>query len=282
MQIKLEKLAACSALFLSLGASLGFSTATLAASASHSIEQISSQLAPSWKSMKPACVMALDIDTQMAVSDRLEFLDGQLVANRLNDHLSPLSSDKNKAWNNQVWGLREQLERSALSVEEREPLREYFFKLQTQTPNADRAKLVSEVQFMSEQLNITLRKELWKTCHALGFDAMPQEQLETAINQRWLKQKKKVTRQLNRELAAFYFYSFRQVQNLELAVLAKTAAELNPWVKSTSEAIETYFYQVRTQLLATNLKQDIAPVTTDETAFPNAQTWNPNASKSPF
>jgi hypothetical protein len=281
MPTKVDKIAVWSALFLSLSVSLGFSAASVAASASHSIEQVSSQLTPTWKSIKPACVMALDLDTQMAVSDRLEFLDSQLVANRLVNHLKPLSTDNNPAWKNPTWKLREKLERSALSVDERESLREYFFKLQTQTPNANRAKLVNEVQFMSEQLTLTLRKEIWKTCHALGFDAMPQEQLETAVNQRWLKQQAKVKKQLSRELAAFHFYSLRQVQNMDLAVLAKTSAELNPWVESTSAAIETYFYKVRTQLLATDLHQPAAPVS-DDASFPEVRTWNPNGSKADF
>lgn len=277
MQFQVGKLFTVGSLFVSLG----YSAISWSASASNSIEQLSSQVAPSWQSIKPACVMALDLDTQMAVANRLEFLDSQLIASGLNSHLAPLASDKNKAWKNQAWGLREQLEKSALSVEERESLREYFFKLQTQTPNADRAKLVSTVQYMSEKLNITLRKELWKTCHALGFETMPQEQLETAINQRWLKQSKKVKRQLNKELAAFYFYSLRQVQNMELAVLAKTAEQLNPWVDSTSEAVESYFLQLRSQLINTELRRVETEPTSDK-PFSNAPTWNPSANKSPF
>ena len=277
MQFQVGKLFTVGSLFVSLG----YSAISWSASASNSIEQLSSQVAPSWQSIKPACVMALDLDTQMAVADRLEFLDSQLIASGLNTHLVPLASDKNKAWSNQAWGLREQLEQSALSVEERESLREYFFKLQTQTPNADRAKLVSTVQYMSEKLNITLRKELWKTCHALGFETMPQEQLETAINQRWLKQSKKVKRQLNKELAAFYFYSLRQVQNMELAVLAKTAEQLNPWVDSASEAIESYFLQLRSQLNNTELRRVEIESSADK-PFSNTPTWNPSANKSPF
>lgn len=229
-------------------------TPSWASSAKDSIEQLSSQMAPMWKTIKPTCVMALDLDEQSMISDRLNFLDSQLIASNLINHLSPLAKDKNKAWSNQTWGLREQLERSALNPVERESLREYFFKLQTQTPNSDRAKLVADIQYMSEQLNLALRKELWKTCHGLGFHSMPQEQAETAINQRWLNQQKKVTHQLKQELGAFYFYSFRQVKNLELAVLARTAKELNAWVDSTVESIGVYFLNVRKQLLLTELK----------------------------
>jgi hypothetical protein len=251
-----------------------FSNSLWAASASHSIEQLSSQIAPMWRTIKPVCVMALDLETQSLVFDRLEFLDSKLIASGLTHHLSPLSRDKNKAWNNQSWRLREQLERSSLNVNERESLREYFFKLQTQTPSANRAKLVGQVQYMSEKLNLTLRKELWKTCHGLGFHSMPQEQSETAINHRWLQQENKVKHQLKQELGAFYFYSLRQVQNMELAVLAKTAKELNPWVDSTAAAIEKYFLQLRGQLLTKELKTETqAP--SQEKPFLNTDSWKP-------
>ena len=278
MSIRFTKAALITGLYLSSALA---SINAAAISASSSIDQLSSQVAPLWQSMKPACVMALDLETQGSIGDRLELLDNQLVANGLSNHLKPLAKDRNKAWNNQVWTLRETLEQSALTVEEREPLREYFFKLQTQTPNADRAKLVADVQYMSEQLNRALRKELWKTCHALGIETMAQEQLEAAVEQRWLKQAKKVNNQLNKELAAFYFYSFRQVQNMELAVLAKTAAALNPWVDATAESIEAYFLQLRGQLLETELKALAVQPVTDK-PFLQPKPWVPSNQKSPF
>lgn len=278
MSIRFTKAALITGLYLSSALA---SINAAAISASSSIDQLSSQVAPLWQSMKPACVMALDLETQRSIGDRLELLDNQLVANGLSNHLKPLATDRSTAWGNQVWTLRETLEQSALSVEEREPLREYFFKLQTQTPNADRAKLVADVQYMSEQLNRALRKELWKTCHALGIETMAQEQLEAAVEQRWLKQAKKVNNQLNKELAAFYFYSFRQVQNMELAVLAKTAAALNPWVDATAESIEAYFLQLRGQLLETELKALAVQPVTDK-PFLQPKPWVPSNQKSPF
>lgn len=278
MRIRFAKAALIAGLYVS-SALVSFNV--FAISASSSIDQLSSQVSPLWQSMKPACVMALDLNTQGSIGDRLELLDNQLVASGLSNHLKPLAKDRNTAWSNQVWTLRETLEQSALSAEEREPLREYFFKLQTQTPNADRAKLVADVQYMSEQLNKTLRKELWKTCHALGIETMAQEQLETAVEQRWLKQAKKVNNQLKKELAAFYFYSFRQVQNMELAVLAKTAAALNPWVDATAESIEAYFLQLRGELLATELKAMAVEPVTDK-PFLQPKPWAPSNQKSPF
>lgn len=258
-----------------------FTSSSWAVSASNTIEQLTSQLAPVWQAIKPSCVMALDLETQQGVMPRIAFLDRQLIASHLTAHLQPLAEDNHPAWSNQAWAIREQLERSALSLEDRESLREYFFKLQTQTPNAGRAKLVAEVQHMSEQLNITLRKELWKTCHALGFHSMPQVQMEAAVDQRWLKQSKKVSKQLNKELAAFYFYSLRQVENLELAVLAKTATELNPWVASTVQSIEAYFYQLRGNLLTTALADKAANSSVSE-PFPASRPWHPVPSQGPF
>jgi hypothetical protein len=240
------------------------SSATWAASASNSIEQLATQVAPLWQAIKPACVMGLDLETQQAVPDRTDWLNAKMVGSHLTAHLKPLSRNKHKAWKDPSWNLREPLERSALNRDERESLREYFFKLQTQKPNPERAKLVQNVQFMSETLNLALKKELWKTCHALGFHSLPQKQLETAIHQRWLKQKDKVKTQLNRELAAFYFYSFRQVQNTELNTMSKSAAKLTPWVKSTVGSIEQYFIKLRRELLAVNL------IVVDPSTIPNA------------
>lgn len=235
------------------------STPVWSASPSQTIEQLSVQISPLWKSMRPVCVMAQDAKLQPAVNSRLEFLDSHLVASTISkDVLRFLKSDtprasKNvwkKAWNNQAWSLREQLESMALKPENREDLREYFFKLQTQTPSKERKALVQKIQHMSEALNSSLRQELWKTCHSLGLGQVPQEQVETAVSQRWLKQSKKVEMQLHQELGAFYFYSFRQVQNPELAILADVSEQLDGWVELASLAIQTHFTQLRTQLVA--------------------------------
>lgn len=235
------------------------STSVWSASPTQTIEQLSVQISPLWKSMRPVCVMAQDAKLQSAVNNRLEFLDSRLVANAISKSvLSALASGTpqasksswKKAWNNQAWSMREQLETMALKPEDRENLREYFFKLQTQTPSKERGALVQKIQHMSEALNLSLRQELWKTCHSLGLWQVPQEQVETAVSQRWLKQSKKVEMQLHQELAAFYFYSFRQVQNPELTILANVSEQLDGWVELASLAIQTHFTQLRSQLVA--------------------------------
>jgi hypothetical protein len=250
-----------------------FSTSGWAASATNTIEQLSSQVAPLWQSIRPTCVMALDLESQQAVLSRIEFLNSQLIASNLTAHLSLLSANKDNAWKDPSWAVREKLEQSALSKEERESYREYFFKLQTLKPNSERKKLVQQVQNMSEGLNLVLKKELWKMCHALGFHSLPQKQLETAVHQRWLKQQAKVKMQLNKELAAFYFYTFRQLPNAELAVMAKTSLKLSSWVKTSQSSIEQYFRQLRGQLLAIELQ----PVETkiDGISFPQQLPFNP-------
>ena len=261
------------------------STSVWSASPSQTIEQLSVQVSPLWKSMRPVCVMAQDAKLQPAVNHRLEFLDSRLVANVISkDVLSILKTDtpqasKNawkKAWNNQAWSLREQLETMALKPEDRENLREYFFKLQTQTPGKERSALVQRIQRMSEALNSSLRQELWKTCHSLGLGPMPQEQVETAVSQRWLQQSKKVDMQLHQELAAFYFYSFRQVQNPELAILADVSEQLDGWVELASLAIQTHFAQLRTQLVAIPL------VLPDEQPGATHSSDGPFAAESPW
>lgn len=267
---------------------LGFlllSASVWSASPSQTIEQLSVQISPLWKTMRPVCVMAQDAKLQPAVLNRLEFLDSRLVASAISKNvLAVLSSETpqaskeawRKAWNNQAWSLREQLETMALKPEDRENLREYFFKLQTQTPSKTRGELVQKIQHMSEALNLSLRQEMWKTCHSLGLWDVPEAQMETAVNQRWLKQSKKVEMQLHQELAAFYFYSFRQVLNPELAILADVSEQLDSWVELAALAIQTHFTQLRTQLVAIPL------VLTAEIPSVNPSNNGPFATGSPW
>lgn len=246
-----------------------------AASANGNIEALSSQLSPFWQTLRPACVMGLEPKVQSAITPRVNFLDGRLVGHQLEKALSASARDRSSQWSSPVWSSRDKLERSALKLADREPLREYFFKLQTQTPNPERTQLVTDIQYMSEELNFVLRKELWKTCHALGLSQIPLPQLETAVEQRWLAQQEKVRLQLKRELAAFYFYSFRQTSNAQLQEFADVAKGLTPWVKSTSVAIEEHFAALRGQLLAVPL--DVIPDAVDE-PFPAGRPWPPSPS----
>ncbi len=251
-----------------------------AVSPSEKVEQLSAQLAPLWSAIRPVCSMSLAAEMQQAVLPRLSFLDEKLIAHELVDHVAGLPSQAlNPAWSSQVWATLEQLESMALQADERENLREYYFKLQTQTPNAQRATKVTEIQNMSLQLNLSLRKELWKTCHGLGLSQMPVEQMESVIEQRWLKQAPRVKKQLQRELGAFYFYTLRQVANTELEVFVKFSQQLQPWVDTTQEKIESYFKGLRTELLQMPLAVVSQPVAAP---FPAVRAWNPASSARPF
>jgi len=220
-----------------------------AASPLGQIEALSAQVSPFWQTLRPACSMALEPKLQMAVAERLSFLDEHLIASELNDSLSAQTKDRSNQWRSPVWAVREKLEKAALQLDDRESLREYFFKLQTQTPNPERSGLVADIQYMSEHLNLALRKELWKTCHALGLSAIPVVQMETAVEQHWLHQEEKVRLQVKRELAAFYFYSFRQTSNEQLQAFVDVAQPLTPWVDATAVAISEHFANLRAQLL---------------------------------
>lgn len=220
-----------------------------AASPLGQIEALSAQVSPFWQTLRPACAMALEPNLQTAIGERLRFLDEQLIASKLIDSLAAQGKDRSNQWRSPVWAVREKLEKAALQLDDRESLREYFFKLQTQTPNPERSELVMGIQYMSEKLNLALRKELWKTCHALGLSALPAAQLEASVEQHWLQQEEKVGLQIKRELAAFYFYSFRQTGNDQLQAFVDVAQPLTPWVDATAVAISEHFAQLRAELL---------------------------------
>jgi hypothetical protein len=246
-----------------------------AASPGDKIESLSSQLSPFWQTLRPACVMALEPNVQAGVSERLHFLDERLLASELEQGLSAQSKDRSAQWRSPVWAKRDKLEKNALQLTHRESLREYFFKLQTQTPNSERTQLVTAIQHMSEQLNFELRKELWKTCHALGLSQIPVAQLETAVQQRWLLQADNVRLQLKRELSAFYFYSYRQTSLEQLQSFADVARGLDPWVATTAVAISEHFEGLRAELLNVPL-----PINLDEVDEPSLEDrpWPPSPS----
>lgn len=250
------------------------------ASAKQTVEELSSQVSPLWKAMRPACMLALDVPTQLAVESRLQFLDAQLVSQNLQQGLSSASQNRNAAWKSPSWALREQFEKAALAVEEREALREYFFKLQTQKPNKIRAQLIEEVRFVSEELNLALRQELWKTCHALGLDQIPPEQMEEVVQKRWEQQELSVATQLKAEISAFYFYAFRSVQNPELAVLSQLAMKLKPWAIDTSEVISQHFVALRANLLA--MPMDAVTTHSTDEPFLEDRPWRQEPAPSPF
>ena len=242
-----------------------------AASAQQKIEDLAVQVAPLWETLRPVCVMAVQAELQPALTARLAYLDSRLMAsNLIVDLVAQVGPNSNTAWSSQVWALQDQLERSALAPVEREPLREYYFKLQTQTPSEHRSKLVADVQYMSEQLNMTLRQQIWKSCHALGLSQLNSVQMEEAVQVLWLQQSKRVQKQLHDELSAFYYYSFRSVENTELMVIANLSNELKPWVDQSKVVIENYFAGIRARLLAYPID---APKPLNETSFPEVPAW---------
>lgn len=212
------------------------------------LESFSAQISPLWKTLKPACTMSMEPSLQKQLIQRTTFLSEQMVASQLLGSLQSIQAN-NVNWASPLWQEQLALEQSALALENRESLREYFFKLQT--PNPERAKLVSAIQYMSQTLNVTLRKELWKTCHSLGYQSLPSEQLEAALDKRWLSQEKKVTLQVKRELAAFYFYVFRQTSNDSLQQMAQLNLSTSAWVQAVTLAITDHFQLLRSQLTAT-------------------------------
>jgi hypothetical protein len=242
-----------------------------AASAQQKIEDLAQQVAPLWETLRPLCVMAVQADLQPALKARLDYLDSRLMAsNLITDLVVQVGPNASTAWSSRVRARQDQLERSALSPIEREPLREYYFKLQTQTPSKQRSKLVADVQYMSEQLNMTLREQIWKSCHALGLNQLNNLQMEEAVQALWLQQAKRVQKQLHYELSAFYYYSFRSLQNTELKVIANVSNELKPWVDQSKVVIDHYFAKIRGQLEA--YPMDV-PLPLNTPSFPNVPAW---------
>lgn len=258
---------------------LGLSSSVFAASPNKMLDDLSSQVAMLWRDMAPVCVLSLDTSVQRGLSPRMAWLEQNMVANRLEQGLKPVAQDRSAAWKDASWSLREQLEKMAMKKEERQALREYYFKLQTQTPNKVRAQLVGQVQSMSESLNIALRKELWKTCYAMGYQAMPSDQMEAALEQRWSEQSHRVMTQVQNELGAFYFYAFRQVKNPELAVFAKTALQLESWTDSAIAAIEQHFSALRLELTQVSFEM---PSHSAGEPFLEDRPWTQEPSPSPF
>lgn len=224
---------------------------TWAASADEKIEQLAVQVAPLWRAMKPVCEMALDNKMLPAVADRLDFLNANLVASNLVEHMKKqVKPSANKAWSATSWQAQSRLEKAALDPAERDALREYYFKLQTQTPNPERVALVEKIAYMSESLNLALREGLWKTCYAIGLNDIENAQLENAVQQHWITQEMGVRSMVKNELAAFHFYAFRQVQQQQLDVMASVSEQLKAWTDLSAEHVRGYFAQLRADMLS--------------------------------
>lgn len=222
-----------------------------AASADEKIQQLAVQVAPLWRAMKPVCEMALDNKVLPAAADRIDFLNANLVASNLVEHVQTQAKPSaNKAWSATSWQAQARLEKAALEPAERDALREYYFKLQTQTPNPERVAVVEKIAYMSESLNLALREGMWKTCYAIGFSDIEAEQLEKAVQQHWITQEMGVRSMVKNELAAFHFYAFRQVQQQQLDIMANVSEQLKAWADLSAEQVRSYFTQLRANMLS--------------------------------
>lgn len=245
-------------------------------------QQLAEQLPVLWQHYRPVCVMALAPELQLRVDNRLLILDEQLVPGVLNQSLDSVGAPVlTSVWKNPAWRRMALLEQQALQPEEREELREYYFKLQVNKPNAARKDLITELQQTAHQLNLALREGIWKTCYALGMEGVAAEQMEAALDNRWQKQREKIDRHLDKELSAFFFYSYRQITNEELQQFAQLQLDVLPWTEAMVSGIQQHFAFLRQQLILQPLAD--APTTAPADApFPADRPWTQAPSQSPF
>ncbi len=257
-------------------------TTSVQANGQRFLEHLSSQVQPLWRNYRPVCRMAQPADLQLRLGPRLAWLDGQMQAGNLKDALQQVGAPVLTAvWQKPAWRRMQQLESDAVAQSERENLREYFFKLQVNTPNPTREALIEELLQTALNLNMALREGIWKTCQATGLYGMAEEQMEAAVENRWQKQSAKVASQLKQELAAFYFYSYRQIANEELQQFAQMQLDIAPWTEAMVSGIQQHFAQLRAQLLQQALAEQPMQSPSDE-PFPSSRPWTPTPSQSPF
>jgi len=246
------------------------------------LEQLSTQVQPLWRNYRPVCRMAQPADMQLRSGPRLAWLDTQMEASSLNAALQQVGAPVLTAvWQKPAWRRMQQLEAEALAQSERETLREYFFKLQVNTPNAARADLIEELLQTALNLNLALREGIWKACQATGLSGIAEEQVEATVDSRWQQQKPKVEAQLKRELAAFYYYSYRQIANEELQQFAQMQLDVSPWTQAMAAGIQQHFAQLRSRLM----QQPLAELPTQspsDAPFPSDRPWTQAPSPSPF
>lgn len=257
-----------------------FSTSTSWANGKQQLDQLTSQVPILWQAYRPLCIMGLEADKQLRVDDRLQILDTQMTGLTLKDDLQNTGAPVlTSVWQKPAWQRMAILEKQALQPEQREALREYYFKLQTNKPNEARQDLIIELQQTAQQLNLALREGIWKTCYALGTEGLAEAQLEASLDNRWKKQRKQVVRHLEKELSAFFFYSYRQISNRDLQQYAELQLNVQPWTEAMGQAIKQYFAALRQQMV----NQPLAAVkdSVDE-PFPANRPWTPAPSQLPL
>lgn len=252
-----------------------------ATSQSQAIEQLSIQVAPIWRDMAPACQLMLLPKQQNQVTKRLQFLRDQLVASRVSSGLmAKLAGAPAAPWGNRSWQRSLDYLEEALKPENREAYREYYFKLHSQQPTETRLELVERIMHMSLALNLSLREGMWKSCYALDLNDISSQQREEAVEKRWQEQRDKVESQLKQELAAFYFFSFRQVDSGVLNDLANASQGFDSWVEFVQQAIDSYFTDMRQSLLDVPLLAPSKPVI--DAPFPEDLPWKKAPAQEPL
>ncbi|EAT13062.1 hypothetical protein HF888_00575 [Bermanella marisrubri] len=233
---------------------------SLAASQRTVIEDLSAQVSPLWQDIHSACLLAMQPQMQYRVSERLQFAKQNFTASRVADGiLANLNNPPAVPWQAKSWGIRKRLEASALETNQRDKLREYYFKLQTQTPTETRLELVNMIVDPILRVNLALHEGLWKSCYSLNLTGLDNEQLQLSIDQRWQAQKQEVRKALYNELSAFYFFAFRQIDNTQLNILAKDSAAYRAWFEAASTAVNQYFTRLHASLLAVALLEPTKP-----------------------
>lgn len=246
------------------------------------LEQLASQVAILWDTYRPVCKMGLSAEQQARIEPRLLWLESKLGSEPLLNTLNAVHQPKlAHVWSQPAWQRMTLLEGHALQNEQRENLREYLFKLQTNQPNATRQTLITKLQQSSLHLNTALRKGLWKTCHALAMEGMASQQIDALLESRWQKQSQKVVQHLEQELSAFYFFSYRQISNEELQQFALLQAKIAPWTEVIRTGIDQYFAQLHLSLMSIPMS-DITHLEPIDEPFPSSRPWHPTPSQPPF
>lgn len=223
----------------------------VSASSQQELDGISEQLPLLWQDYRPLCEAGYNLNAQLALGDRLLYLDETLSSAPLNNRFkqAQLQVDANRVWANALWTNRWQHEQAALAATQREGLRDYFFKLQEQQPSGEREALVRSIARHALRLNLALREGIWKSCYALDKQTQGVV-LESQLEERWQEQKGRVAVQIEKELSAYYFYAFRLVPTANMREYASLEDSIQPWTDVMEGALRSYFIGLRNEMVA--------------------------------
>lgn len=223
----------------------------VSASSQQELDGISEQLPILWQDYRPLCEAGFTLNSQLALGDRLLFLDDALGSTPLNNRFKQAQRqiDITRIWAKELWANRWQQEQAALVVNQREALRDYLFKLQEQKPSGERETLVRNIAQHALRLNVALREGIWKSCYALDKHTQGVV-LESELEEHWQQQKTRVTAQVERELSAYYFYAFRLVPTASMREYAKLEANIQSWTDLMEGTLRSHFMALRNEMAA--------------------------------